>query len=94
MSEEREMGTDKYGNLRLKKGDEVQNSDVRFFVGTINDKGANAMVFIDKDKPFQLLNEKLKMAPCIKQGNFGILAFRVWKINTRTFLDDLDGRFA
>jgi hypothetical protein len=80
MSEsKREFGTDNYGNLRLKIGDEVQNYDVRFFVGEINDNGANALVFIDKNKPFTLINTDHPMARCIEQGNFGLNPCNVWK---------------
>jgi hypothetical protein len=53
-------------------GSEVENDDIRFFVGAINDSGD--MCAIDKTKPWTLKNKKSVMAKCIEHGNYSASA--------------------
>lgn len=64
---------DEKGQTLVKVGDEVECADARFFVGKIND--SQRLCFIDKSKPWELLNENAKMANCIRQGNYGVSLF-------------------
>lgn len=65
----REFLIDSVGKITVKVGDEVQNADVRFFVGEINE--SQTLCFIDKEKPWTLLNPKTPMAACINGGDYG-----------------------
>ena len=53
-------------------GAEVENDDVRFFVGSIND--SNWLCAIDKSKSWTLKNKNSPMARCIEQGNYSASA--------------------
>lgn len=57
-----------HGVVLVQIGDEVENDDVRFFVGAINE--SQRLCAIDKAKPFSLKNTSSPMADCIKQGNY------------------------
>ena len=59
---------DEQGNILVQIGDQVENSDVRFFVGGINE--SQTLCHLDKGKPWELLNESSPMAACIMQGNY------------------------
>lgn len=63
---------DEHGELIVQVGDEVENSDARFFVGTINQ--SQRLCSIDKSRPYSLLNDASPMAPCIRQGNYSASA--------------------
>jgi len=47
-------------------GDEVENADVRFYIGAIND--SHQLCSIDKSQPWTLKDPTSKMASCIAQG--------------------------
>lgn len=63
---------DHRGNLIVQIGDEVENDDVRFFVGSINE--SQQLCSLDKSKPWTLKNEVSQMAACIRQGNYSASA--------------------
>ncbi|CAB5212654.1 hypothetical protein UFOVP189_34 [uncultured Caudovirales phage] len=58
------------GKTIVRVGDEVENGDVRFFIGSINDSGD--LCFIDKAKPWSVKNKTHPMARCMEQGNYGV----------------------
>lgn len=59
---------DEHGKTLVQLGDEVENNDASFFVGSINE--SQSLCSIDKSKPFILKNKDIPMAECIKQGNY------------------------
>lgn len=63
---------DEFGIVIVQVGDEVENDDVRFFVGAINE--SQRLCAIDKSRPFSLKNPASPMAPCIRQGNYSASA--------------------
>jgi hypothetical protein len=69
---------DHEGTLLVQVGDEVENEDARFFVGSIND--SQRLCFIDKTKPFTLKNPGGAFANCIKQGNYGATAHTLSRV--------------
>ena len=65
---------DHIGNLSVSIGDEIENDDVRFFIGSINESGR--LCAIDRTKPWKLKNEKSPMASCIRQGFYSTSIFK------------------
>jgi hypothetical protein len=63
---------DEQGRVVVKVGDEVENSDVRFFVGGINE--SQRLCHLDKTKPWTLKNKTAAMAACICRGNYSACA--------------------
>lgn len=63
---------DNRGRVVVKIGDEVENQDVRFFIGGINE--SQRLCHLDKTKPWTLKNESAVMAVCIRQGNYSACA--------------------
>lgn len=66
------------GDLIVRVGDEVENNDVRFFVGAIND--SQLLCTLDKSKPWTLKNETSPMANCIRKGNYSASARTLRKL--------------
>lgn len=63
---------DNEGRVILRVGDEVRNSDCKFFIGEINE--SQKLCSIDKSKPWALLNDKSTMAKCILHGDYSASA--------------------
>lgn len=54
------------GNRIVVIGDEVENDDVRFFVGAINE--SHSLCTLDKSRAWTLKNVNHPMAACIRQS--------------------------
>ncbi len=70
------------GETIVSVGDEVENSDVRFFVGAIND--SHNLCSIDKTKPWTVKTTTDPMRKCMESGNYSVNAalLRVLPDNT------------
>ena len=70
------------GETVVRVGDEVENNDVRFFIGAIND--SQRLCFIDKSKSWVLKNAASPMAAAIRQGNYGASAETLKAVESAT----------
>lgn len=69
---------DNQGRVVVNIGDEVENEDVRFFVGGVNE--SQRLCHLDKTKPWELKNKEAVMAICIRSGNYSACADSVTQI--------------
>lgn len=60
------------GETVVKVGDEVEDANVRFFVGAIND--SHNLCSIDKTKPWTVKTTTDPMRKCMEQGNYAVNA--------------------
>ena len=68
--------TDHRGNVIVRIGNEVENNDVRFFVGAVNE--SQRLCTLDKSKPWTLKNAESPMAECIRQGSYSASTENLW----------------
>lgn len=68
----RDFLIDHRGAIIVRVGDEVENDDARFFVGSINE--SQELCAIDRGRPYSLKNPASPMAACIRQGNYSATA--------------------
>lgn len=59
---------DEKGNPLVKVGDEVENDDIRFFVGAINE--SQKLCVLDNGKPWNVKNMQSPMLPALKSGKY------------------------
>lgn len=64
--------TRQMGGMEIRVGMEVENDDVRFFVGSIND--SHNLCSIDKEKPWTVKATTHPMRKCMEQGNYSVNA--------------------
>ena len=60
------------GETIVRVGDEVEDANVRFFVGAIND--SHNLCSIDKTKPWTVKTTTDPMRKCMEQGNYSVNA--------------------
>ena len=60
------------GETIVRVGDEVEDDNVRFFVGAIND--SHNLCSIDKTKPWTVKTAADPMRKCMEQGNYSVNA--------------------
>ena len=59
-------------NQHIGIGTEVENDDIRFFVGAIND--SHNLCSIDKTKPWTVKTTTSPMRKCMESGNYAVNA--------------------